>query len=350
MPAKPAIPEACPYCAPPYAGFTDDHVFSRFLGGRRTIRVCKKCNSTFGHSFEAEVSRQAARQQVFISHFGIDLTRNPAVWPSALTVDGKQFDLMPGPEGTQYHLSKPIIYRDESGRITGGKARSRHEANQIAEGLIRSGKAEKVEITPTMEPILNEIKLDLVGKFDGSLFQFCTKLAASLAVAYGYQSLISASDIPAYLYGTAAWPTKVAFCDITPLNQLKTPMAHTIYIEMGENSFGIVLLFGFKRVFVPLPCAASQKAVLASLDPISGEESFKEVEPIGFPDIPRVIDKRAAQAHLQNMLDILADDATSRGAKRRPELYVGDLDLGEQLPPWWGNSTVRYMFPNFPPR
>lgn len=350
MPTEFPVPESCPYCQVPHADFTDDHIFPQFLGGHRTIRVCKTCNSVFGHTFEAEVSRQIARLQVFISHFGLDLTLNPAVWLNALTIEDKQYDLRPGPEGTQYVLSKPIIYKDAGGKITGGKARSLREAKRIARGLIESGKAKKVEITLAESPVLDQVRLDLVGGFDESLFRFCTKLVASLAIAFNHQSLILESKISEYLHGKDELIARVAFCDISPLNQLRTPLAHTIYLEMGLTSFGVVLLFGFKRVFVPLPSSAIHGAVLATLDPLTGEESFREVEPIGPREIPVTIDRRTALAHMQNMLDNLSQDAILRGARNEPKLYVGDLELGVPLPSWWGSSTVRYMFPNYPPR
>ncbi len=50
--------ELCPYSQPTYTEFTDDHIFPQYLGGRRTIRVCKQCNNVFGHTFEGRASRQ----------------------------------------------------------------------------------------------------------------------------------------------------------------------------------------------------------------------------------------------------------------------------------------------------
>src|ERR1019366_7642730 len=79
METPPESAEVCPYSEPPYDVFTDDHIFPQFLGGRRTIRVCRSCNSFFGHSFEGAASKQLKRLQVFISNFGLDLSRNSAV-------------------------------------------------------------------------------------------------------------------------------------------------------------------------------------------------------------------------------------------------------------------------------
>jgi hypothetical protein len=141
------MPERCPYSEFPYSQFSDDHIFPQFLGGRRTVRVCKDCNNRFGHTFEGRASKQLMRLQVFISHVGLDLSRTRAIWPAALTIGDETYDLVPGPDGVQYTLNKPTFRRDDEGNILSGKARSVSEANQIAGGLIRSGKAKEVEIS-----------------------------------------------------------------------------------------------------------------------------------------------------------------------------------------------------------
>jgi hypothetical protein len=349
MSVKPIDDEQCPYCGNS-TEITDDHIFPQFLGGRRVIRVCGKCNNTFGHTFEGKASAQLARLQVFISHFGLNLSRNNAVWSSALTFNGEELNLTSGPAGAQYHLSKPVVRKDENGHIIGGKARSLSEANKIVRGLIRSGNAKNVDMAPAEDPILEDIRLDVDYSFNENIFRLATKMVASLAIASGAGKLVSGSRVPAYLHCRAAWGTSVAYCDVSPLNQLRPPLAHTIYLELGQASYGIVLIFGHLKILVPLPNSAERKAVLATLDPISGEESFSEVEPMGPRAVPAVIERGLVLEHLQRMLDTLADDAVARGAEKRPALYVGELDLGTTLPSWWGNSTVRYMFPKYPPR
>jgi hypothetical protein len=164
-----AHPDECPYCAPPFGQFTDDHVFPHFLGGRATIRVCRTCNSSFGHSFEGESSKQMNQLQVFVSHFGLDLTRNPAVWPSALTVGDSVYNLKTGPTGTQYELANPIIRRDESGKIVGYQPRSRKEGEVIARSLIKKGKAKRVEMNEVPGQAIEGVKLGVNLSFNLSL-------------------------------------------------------------------------------------------------------------------------------------------------------------------------------------
>lgn len=163
--------EICPYSQPPYAEFTDDHIFPQFLGGRKTIRVCRQCNSQFGHTFEGRASGQLKRLQVFISHFGLDLTRMPATWPAAIVIGDDTYDLRSGPEGAQYFLNEPTFTRDTEGHIIGGKARSLSEANQIRSGLIKKRKAQEVEIFTSQDKPIDDVSLTGSFSFDDDLYR-----------------------------------------------------------------------------------------------------------------------------------------------------------------------------------
>jgi hypothetical protein len=283
--------------------------------------------------------------QVFISNFGLDLSKNPAIWPSALIIDDKTYDLKSGPEGAQYQLSKPTVVRGEDGRIVGGKARSVSEASKIANGILASGKAKEIEISPDPSPILEAIKLTAAFSFDDDLFRFATKLAAAVVVASGNLQLVSASGIPAYLHSKGSWPTRVAYCDVTKIRQLRPPLSHTVYVELGRYSYAIVLIFGCKKIFVPLPPSPVNQGLLATLDPITGEEGYLDVDPIGPISVQPSIQKEVAVAHMQDMLNSLSQEAVIRGARRHPDLGIMDVDLGPPWPTFWTDSTLRFMYP-----
>jgi hypothetical protein len=272
--------EVCPYSEPPYAGFTNDHIFPEFLGGRKTIRVCRQCNSTFGHSFEGRTSNQLKRFQVYISHFGLDLSRNSPIWPSALTIGDETYDLMSGPQGCQYRLSRPTVIRDPDGRIVGGKVRSTTEAKKMVKGLVSSGHAKEVKIFEEPGAILEDMKLGNVFSFGPDLFRFATKLVAGLAIAFGQRQLITFSGIPAYLHEKGDWLTSVAYCDVSAVLKVRPPLTHTVYLEMGQPSYAIVLFFGSQKIFVPFPASSTRSGVLATLDPLTGEERFTEISPL----------------------------------------------------------------------
>ncbi len=335
--------ESCPYSHSPYGEFTDDHIFPQFLGGRRTVRICRNCNSTFGHSFEGRASRQLKRLQVFISHFGFDLSKNPAIWPSALVIADQTYDLMSGSDGTQYQLAKPTILRDKDGRIIGGKARSRREAKNIADAIVASSKTKEIEISPAPHEVLEDITLTAPFSLDDDLYRFATKLAAAVVIASGRQQLISSSGIPAYLHGQGSWPASPAYCDVRAVRDLRPPLSHTVYVELGQHSYAIVLIFGYMKLFVPMPPSATALGLLATLDPITGEEAFMDVSPIGPRNVPALIGRDIAFSHLTEMSKSLTEEAVSRGAKRKPDLTIVDSDLGQPRPCQWTDSTLRFM-------
>src|SRR5438876_7397452 len=52
----------CPYCnSCPLDGMSDEHVFPRSIGGdnRTVIQVCRRCNSTVGHTVDSFVSKHS---------------------------------------------------------------------------------------------------------------------------------------------------------------------------------------------------------------------------------------------------------------------------------------------------
>jgi hypothetical protein len=325
--------EVCPYSDPPFGEFTDDHVFPQFLGGRRSIRVCRDCNNLFGHSFEANAARQLKRMQVFISHFGLDLTRAPATWPSALVIDDTTYNLTSGPRGTQYELARPVIRRNEAGDIIGGRARSRSEAEQTAASLINKGKANEIKIEEAPGENLNGIALSVNLSYNEDLYKFSAKLVGNTAIVMGRAALIKDSGIGRHLHGSLNWGARIANCDTSAIRRLRPPLSHTVYIEFGPESHAVVILFGGMQVYVPLP-AAEQGAVLGFLDPITGEESFHEVSVLNTTPPPKFWTEAQARAHFEDTSRRFAEEANARGATHPPDLSVPPVDLGTPVFSW----------------
>ena len=319
--------ERCPYSEPPFEELSDDHIFPEFLGGRRTIRICRDCNSRFGHSFEAKAAAQLKRMQVFISHFGLDLTNSGASWPSALEIDGVTYDLRSGPDGVQYELARPVILRNESGEIVGGRARSRREAEQVIAGLIRKGRAKSLEVEEATDETLDGVKLSVDLSYNEDLYRFSTKLVANVAVALGRDTLVRESGIGRYLRNSLAWQTRIGNLDTSAIRKLRPSLSHTVYVEFGDRSHGVVILFGWMEVYVPLPSSAPG-AILGFLDPITGEEFFGKTEILGISPPASLWTEAQAQIHFAEIANWLAGEAICRGAKRPPNLSVPSCGLG----------------------
>jgi HNH endonuclease len=327
--------EVCPYSDPPFGEFTDDHIFPEFLGGRRWVRVCRNCNSRFGHSFEATAATQLRRLQVFVSHFGLDVTRTPATWPSALEMDGTTYNLKSGPSGVQYELARPVILRNEAGDVIGGRARSRSEAEQAAASLIRKGNAKEVKIEEAPGENLNDIKLVVDLSYNADLYRFSAKLVANMTVFMGRRTFVKESGIAGYLHGNLAWNAGIACCDTSAIRNLRPGLSHTVYVEFGPQSHAVVILFGGMQIYVPLPAAPSG-AILGFLDPITGEESFGEVKALNITPSPKFWTEAQARACLADISQRFSQEANARGAKHPPTLSVPSFDLGA--------PSVEYVF------
>jgi hypothetical protein len=265
--------------------------------------------------------------QVFISHFGLDLTRPPATWRSALEIAGTTYNLKSGPNGVQYELADPVILRNEAGNIIGGRARSRSEAKKTAASLIKKAKAKEIKIEEAPRENLNDIKLSPDLSYDEDLYRFSAKLAGNMAIAMGREALIKESGIACYLHGSLGWGVRIAYCDTSAIRSLRPQLSHTIYIEFGLQSQAVVILFGWMQIYVPLP-AAKQGAILGFLDPITGEESFREVKALNITPAPSFWTEAEARVHFAYISGRLAEEANARGAKHPPDLSVSAYDLG----------------------
>jgi hypothetical protein len=336
------IGDVCPFSDPPYAEFTDDHVFPQFLGGRMSVRICRDCNSGFGHTFEAAAAKHLKRLQVFISHFGLDLSRSPATWPSALVIGDAMYNLKSGPQGAQYELARPIVRRDQSGCIADGTVRSRAEAREIAASLTKKGRAKEVELQEVPGTTFKDIKLTVDLGYNDEIFRLATKMASNTAILMGRASLVKTSGLGRYLRGGGEWATCIAFCDTSGIRAIRPRLSHTVYVEFGVRSYAVVILFGDFQVYVPLP-EDRPGAMIGFLDPLTGEESFKETASIGIKPPPRFVSRDEIARHIQYINGQLAEEARARGALRPPDLQTVEFDPGPPaFAPSWTNGTHRF--------
>ena len=189
-----------------------------------------------------------------------------------------------------------------------------------------------------------ENKLELSFSFNSDLYRFATKMAAGVAVFSGNPMMVSKSGIPAYLHGNGEWPTNIAYCDVSAVRQLRRPLTHTVYLEFGQLSFAIVLLFGSQKIFVPFPSTAGRMGVLATLYPLTGEEAFSELSPLGPPSLLSDFNKAGQRdvvlAHIRDM----SRDACGRGCPAGGQVTT-KLRTEACRYKWWTQSVVEPALP-----
>jgi len=98
-------------------------------------------------------------------------------------------------------------------------------------------------------------------------------------------------------------------------------LSHTVYLEFGLESHALVILFGAMQVYVPLP-KAEGPAIIGYLDPITGKESFTEIERLNMAPVPQSLTEAEIQIHLSYIMRMLSLEAIERGAKRAPDLSL----------------------------
>src|SRR5882672_6733821 len=88
---RPGNPEVCPYCGVRPSGvgmdvYSDDHIFMEAIGGRKTIRVCKKCNDRCGFTFEAQNLKETIiRLSILLAKEGVPIALKDAKWKNAVS-------------------------------------------------------------------------------------------------------------------------------------------------------------------------------------------------------------------------------------------------------------------------
>jgi hypothetical protein len=125
---------------------------------------------------------------------------------------------------------------------------------------------------------------------------------------------------------------------------MRPALSHAVYAELGEKSYAIVLIFGFVRVFVPLPSTRGSIGLLAYLDPIAGEEVLRETDPVGPRSVPPLMYEPGVRAFFKDMNATLTREAIACGAKKAPQLQTTDFDPGQPVTlPAWVDGTSRFL-------
>ena len=174
--------QVCPYCARTIEDPTQDHIFSEFLGGRRTIPACRKCNSLFGQSFEGRYSQALLRIKTWLTMSGLPIKwQREFRWKKALTYKGMVSDLLVKDGKVLIVQAAPHIVRDEGGRPVQVRARTVAEANSIVAGLRRKDLITAAsEASPEWSPASVdgfEFEID----FGPDLGQLCLKMCSAAA-------------------------------------------------------------------------------------------------------------------------------------------------------------------------
>jgi hypothetical protein len=292
---RPDDPEVCPYCGRRPTGvgldvYSDDHIFMDAIGGKKTVRVCKRCNDRCGGTFEARNLKETIiRLSILLARAGVPIAKKGLKWKNAVsTPDGQIYNLVLTADGVQTESAKPLVERDPGDpkvlRVTiNNDPGSRKLLKQFSNPKKFALQAE----TPgkparTQESSFNPDLNKMVG-------------LTALKMAFAAATLAFPDEVPNFANARLdltdtdenSRVRSVVFDHRVhrSLDASRDPLCHTIYLEEQEGIIhGVVQFFGCFQAYITLSDRASRSyknAFLATLDPTSGQETLREIPRLG---------------------------------------------------------------------
>jgi HNH endonuclease len=285
-------PKVCPYCGrcPTGVGediYTDDHIFLDSIGGRRTIRACKRCNDVFGHTFEVHTLELALRPLlVLLWDVGVPVI-DRGKWKNAfIGKDGLPYHLTMGPNDLEPEGTQVVVDRNPDNPKV---LKVIVNADVATPKLLRKfSNNKKLRLASRVElPAVQHDNVQGTLNIDNEMRLTALKMAFAVATIATPAEVDRFIDARKNLAGSV---TDFDLASVRPdhrdhaaLDKNRKPLCHTIYVEQSQGIIhGIVQFFGSFQLWIKLssePVHESETAMIATLDPISGDEEFREIAP-----------------------------------------------------------------------
>lgn len=302
----------CPYCGD--SADTADHIFPEFMGGKRKVPSCQKCNSRFGYSFEAVVSDLFSKIHVYLAGNGLRLHVPLSRWKRAFDQEGNTYDIVAEQGELRFLLSDPVVEIDKETRILNAQFGSEKQARKVLSSIRKKYGVEApvdISITPTTMPL---IELRFGQEAARLAMKMCSALASTLPAFRPDELFLARDRVKKYVgsatldFRTHEWPER----------QYK-PLAHVIYVERTNLGLrGIVKFFGAYQFYCrigPLNLGSMPAARVGVLDPVEGTESFESVTCIDIRAAETEGTECTVQTGLSEWADRFREAAVARGAR-----------------------------------
>jgi hypothetical protein len=272
----------CPYCRKRERN-SDDHIFPDFLGGKRTIRTCKECNDTFGHSVEGLASADLVPLVIVLRSAGLAAPRT-VVWRQAFrdADTGVQYDI---DSNLEARASRPIVEKDESGNIKAAYYHDDRMTRQFVAKFERRGR--RVVVTDRPERKVPFPLLNFRVTMGTELRRLAVKMAVATADYFGNTEILDAQG-RTFLSGEGVEaPCTIRDVSVHPeLEEFRSPLCHLVYVEgnaQNRSCYAVVQFYGLLQLYLLLNAATYTQrdfAAIATLSPTGGyEERFEAVPP-----------------------------------------------------------------------
>lgn len=206
---------------------SEEHIFPQFLGGRKSIPACSRCNCRFGASFEASAFKEFSNWTFMFRLCGLRPAVN-TVWREIVQdQEGNYYDFN---QDLQGGLSKPLIRKDETGKLVNVVANPRKHGD-IQRSLRRHGRSmEYVEMSPQnikapdlkfTYPINDDLRrLSLKMSLAAARLLECEPAVSESCRSYLLSTKVSSQD--------AGTPVRIAIGEFAELRSFRPPLGHLI--------------------------------------------------------------------------------------------------------------------------
>jgi len=255
---------------------------------------------------------------------GVPVIDPGATWRRASEgKDGQVYDALLSPEGFKVQSRRPLVSRDSQDPklmhiVVGDDAVGQKHLRQfLSGGKFRVLSTERVRVD---DPVMGldfgfnpELKLAaLKMAFAAATLSFPNEVA-SFATARRELATADLSRSPSCVAGDLRHHSA--------LDRLRDPLCHVIYVEQQARGLqAIVQFFGSLQFWAELTPEVSgtyDKAMMATLDPVTGVEQFNQITPLG---LPRFLEGVVVDALLP--IKKLNSGAAKRGGKTHEMISV----------------------------
>jgi hypothetical protein len=288
-------PEVCPYCDRRPTGvrvdvYSDDHIFMDAIGGKKTVRVCKRCNDCCGGTFEAQNLKETIiRLSILLAQAGVPVAKKGLKWKNAVSApDGQVYNLVLTADGVQIESAKPLVERDpDDPKVLCVTINNDPESRKLLKQFSDPRKFALQAETPGNPARTYESSFNLdLNKMVG---------LTALKMAFAAATLAFPDEVPKFADARRDLADKDEKSRVRSvvfdhrvhrsLDESRDPLCHTIYLEEQEGTIhGVVQFFGCFQAYITLSDKVSRSyknGFLATLDPTTGEERFQEIQRLG---------------------------------------------------------------------
>ena len=263
------------------------------------------------------------------------------IWRSAFVHDDKTYDVSVGEAGAESELSKPAFEKDERNRIRVAEFRlsDRKQAERFAKTMAEKENVERVEI----EVVYPEIPLKMAPTFEigSAIKRMALKMCIALSSMLPEFELEDVNEARKELFAEPSLipiNAREAYFTYEPIDTRRPALSHLIYIERSQaRVYGLVQFFGAVQLFcrlgipkgavpdsgavylgggfhtratsVPVSVGDST-ALIALLDPVTGDEEIHASSPLNLIEPPICLDSQGWEGWKSK----LRGEALKRGA------------------------------------